>query len=144
MRSPRAALTRRAAQAARNLLDAPLASDEGALSHIQVRPGAASARVHTTPVSHDPARAAFKASPRAPRGAQAMSAAVAEVDDVAAVALSMARLSVLDDAEARLEALRHRQRAMVDSLLAQARPCVSRAAWHQPLTRLHLHRGARS
>ena len=51
-----------------------------------------------------------------------MSAAVAEVDDVAAVALSMARLNVLDDAEERLEALRMRQRAMVDSLLVQARP----------------------
>ena len=70
-----------------------------------------------------------------------MSAAVAEVDDVAAVALSMARLSVLDDAEARLEALRQRQRAMVDSLLAQARPSLALQAWQQPLTWLHAHLG---
>jgi hypothetical protein len=50
-----------------------------------------------------------------------MSAAVAEVDDVAAVALSMARLGVLDEAEARLASLRQRQRAMVDTLMAQLR-----------------------
>jgi hypothetical protein len=50
-----------------------------------------------------------------------MSEAVAECDDAAAVALSMARLGVLDAAEARLSALRQRQRAMVDTLLGQLR-----------------------
>ncbi len=40
---------------------------------------------------------------------------------MAAVALSMARLGVLDEAEARLASLRQRQRAMVDTLMAQLR-----------------------
>ena len=40
---------------------------------------------------------------------------------MAAVALSMARRGVLDEAEARLASLRQRQRAMVDTLMAQLR-----------------------
>jgi hypothetical protein len=103
------------AQAERNLLDAQLASDEGALSHIQARLSPKPGFAKPSPRRSKPRTV----SPAPPP--QAMSAAVAEVDDVAAVALSMARLSVLDDAEARLEALRQRQRAMVDSLLIQAR-----------------------